>query len=481
MEPMRSLRLLAPVQPTDARYRSTNVRVRRTAFFIALTAIILEFAISGNTLEVMGIDYSSAGGNPLVKFHPATYLVAIAAFMILFMQRPGGVGIVRVFRQTPALAGYIVLILFCAFDSILNVGISGAATYVESYFSAGLLAIAIEPATDRQKRLIAWWIIGFIVLSIIISIGESLTQTHLIPLHLGDATDKPLKTDADDFRGAGLFGHPLTASVTTAMGLFVLLRMRMSGILKGVLFTTFIIGLLSFGGRAALLVTSVIVVIATGVVLMRGMIRRDLSPGFVGAIAAALIILPPILILLLTSTDIGTRIATHMYMDESADVRNLQWLVLDHLNMHDVLFGVPMQRMDILKYQIGLAADTTDIENFWLLMFLNLGIIGFLIFLISLGLLLLHLGRTTAHPLGWMLLLAAMIIDSTSNSLGRKSVDLFFMVACMVAMTGFPRNVPRRAAAIWRQPQEQLPSGLRRPANRLSARPIYGKLAGLKP
>ncbi len=170
---------------------------------------------------------------------------------------------------------------------------------------------------------------------------------------------------------------------------------------------------------------------------------------------------------------------------KSADVRNLQWLVLDHVNTHDVLFGVSMTRMDLLKYQIGLAAETTDIENFWLLMFLNLGILGFFVFLISLALLILHMGRTTAHPLGWMLLIAAITIDSTSNSLGRKSVDLLFMVACMVAMTGFPRNVPNRAAAIWRRSQGQLDgqfdAGLHRPADRLSTRPIYGKLAGSKP
>jgi hypothetical protein len=80
-----------------------------------------------------------------------------------------------------------------------------------------------------------------------------------------------------------------------------------------------------------------------------------------------------------------------------------------------------------------------------------------------------------------MLLIAAITIDSTSNSLGRKSVDLIFMVACMVAMTGFPRNVPNRMAAILRRSQAQLPAGLRRPADRLSTRPIYGKFAGLKP
>lgn len=470
---MRSLRTLAPARPLDARFNAGNLRTRRAAFVIALIAVILEFAISGNTLEVMGIDYSSPGGNMLIKLHPGTYLVGIAAVMVLFMERPLGAGIVRFFRQTPALAGFMILILFCAFYSILNVGFSGAATYVESYFAAGLAAIALEAGTERQKRGLAWWIVAFIVLSIVISLGEGATQTHLIPLHIGDEPTKEQLTDIEDFRGAGLFGHPLTAAVSTAMGMFMMLRMRMHGLVKAGLFTVFLVGLLSFGGRAALGITMILLVAAAGVVLVRGMIRRDLSINFLGAMAAAVIILPPLMLVLITSTDVGARIVTHMYADDSVEVRDIQWQVLNYLNLNDVLFGVTPDRLYVLKYQIGLGDDTTDIENFWLLMFLNLGIIGFIVFIIALGLFLLHLGRTTRHPLGWMLLAAAMIIDSTSNSLGRKSVDLFFMAAFMVAMTGYPEIAAQRAVPVARRVL-----GLR--GQRADLQITNGNLAGLK-
>jgi hypothetical protein len=170
---------------------------------------------------------------------------------------------------------------------------------------------------------------------------------------------------------------------------------------------------------------------------------------------------------------------THMYLDESAEVRGQQWQVLSYLNLHDVLFGVGPDRLASLKYQIGLAQASTDIENFWLLMFLNLGVIGFVVFLIALGLFLVHLGRTTDHPLGWILLAVAIMIDSTSNSLGRKSVDLFFMAACMIAMTGYPRSLPiisirRTALTGLRRTSE------RRTPERLGVRPTHANLAGFK-
>ena len=471
---MRLLRILAPIRLANARQSSGNRRIRRAAFTIGLLAVIVKFVISGNTLENLGIDYSSTGGNPLIKLHPGTYLILLAAFMVLLFARPAGSALVRFFRATPALASFIVLILFCAFYSIANVGFSGAAIYVESYLSAGFLAVALEGGSDRQKRTLAWWIIGLCVLSIIISVGEGATQTHLIPHRFSDTPTKALTEGAEDFRGAGLFGHPLTAALATSMATFLLLRMRMNGLLKAALFTTFLIGLLSFGGRAALGTTLIMVGLAAVVVLVSGLVTRNLSLGFVGTIGAAVVILPPLMLMVVTSTDIGARILTHMYMDESADVRNLQWLVLNHLNLHDVLFGVPPVRLDILKYQIGLGGDTTDIENFWLLMFLNLGAIGFVVFVIALGLFIMHLGRTTAHPLGWMLLVSAILIDSSSNSMGRKSVDLLFMAACMIAMTGYPRTVPAVSFS------RNAIGNVRRTASRLGTRPTHANLAGLK-
>jgi hypothetical protein len=394
------------------------------------------------------------GGNPMVKLHPGTYLVALAACMALFLERPAGSGLIRFFRKTPALALFNVLILFCAFYSIANVGFSGAATYVESYLSAGMLAVAMEPGTDRQKRTLAWVIIGFCVLSVFLSIYEGAVQAHLIPLSAGDDADpaKALQQDAEDFRGAGLFAHPLTAAMVTAMAVFLLLKMRMNRLLQAGLFTLLIVGLLSFGGRAALGTTLMLVLLATVAAVLRGLVRRDLSLGFMAAVAAGAVLLPALLVMLVRSTDIGDRIVSHMYYDDSIDVRNIQWRILAHLNMHDVLFGVPPDRLDVLKYQIGLAAESTDIENFWLLMFLNLGAMGFGLFLVALGLLLLHLGRRVSHPLGWLLLLAAILIDSTSNSLGRKSVDLFMMTACMVAMTGYARAPPAASVAFRRSP-----------------------------
>jgi hypothetical protein len=123
---------------------------------------------------------------------------------------------------------------------------------------------------------------------------------------------------------------------------------------------------------------------------------------------------------------VGQRIAGHLYEDDSAYARVLQWRVLPLLNSHDVLFGVSADRFDALKAQTGLTSGL-DIENPWLLTFLDLGLLGWPLLLGGLFSLMLHLGRRANTGASWMLGTAVMLICSTSNSLGRKTPDLVFL------------------------------------------------------
>jgi hypothetical protein len=409
---------------------------QRFGYRLAVFAVLLQFAVSPNVLILMGINYDATGGNPLLKLHPATYIAAIAACLALNGSRPAGSALTRLFRNSPALALYLVMIPFIAAYSIACVGFSGAGVYVETYFAAGMITLALENGTDRQHKFLARMIIAICVLNVAISVGESLTQTHLIPMQQFEGM---LPDDQSDFRGAALFPHPLTGALITSLAIFLLLGMQSGWLTKATLFTVFVIGLLSFGGRAAMATTIVLLAAGTLIALVRGLLYRRLSGGLVAALLAVVILLIPLLVALTTGTSIGDRILSHLYADDSVDVRSVQWLVLGRLNLHDVLFGVTPARLGMLKYQIGLAAVDTDIENFWLLMFLDLGIIGFAVWLVALALFLVHHGRRTGSAYGWLILLAFMIIDSTSNSLGRKTSDLVFLSAIMIGLSGYRR------------------------------------------
>ena len=104
------------------------------------------------------------------------------------------------------------------------------------------------------------------------------------------------------------------------------------------------------------------------------LVKREMNLGFLAAFVAGSILIPVLIAVLLTETNVGQRIAQHLYTDNSADVRVIQWWILPLLNWPMFLFGLSAVRFDVLKTQIGLSG--LDIENPWLLTFLGLGLLG---------------------------------------------------------------------------------------------------------
>ena len=213
--------------------------------------------------------------------------------------------------------------------------------------------------------------------------------------------------------------------------------MRLRPLVTMALIGALFVGLMSFGGRGALFMTTVLIAAAGMFQLSAGLVTRRLSVGFLAAFIAGSVLLPAIFVVLTATTDVGQRIIEHLYYDDSAANRVIQWNILDYLKYQDVLFGVSPDRITLLKFQIGLSKPGMDIENFWLLMFLNLGVFGFPLFAGALFLLLFHQGQRSNTAIGWVIVMATLLICSTSNSLGRKSPDLLFLAACMTALGGF--------------------------------------------
>ena len=114
----------------------------------------------------------------------------------------------------------------------------------------------------------------------------------------------------------------------TMIAIFLLLSARGPSRAKWAVFMLFVIGLISFGGRTALVVTTVIlagwgalVFLARG---MSGQLQlRDLGLALLVAIAV-----PATGLLILTQTSIGERLMSHLFWDESAGARVVQWQVL---------------------------------------------------------------------------------------------------------------------------------------------------------
>jgi hypothetical protein len=416
----------------------------RYAFPLGFAAMVMAFALPGSLLVSLGLYSDSPTDSILTKFHPVTYVAVLGAWFALYGSRRSG-GMTGLFRERPALAWSFTLILLCIVYSAFSVGLSGVGVFVETYLAAALVAIALEVGTERQLKILGYTVLTFCVVNVAMSLLEGATQTHFLPMPVTELEGN-YDQAVDEFRGQALYTHPLTGALVTSMALFMILGMRMRRWLTAGIFGFFIIGLMSFGGRGALATTLLMITAAALFQLASGLATGRLNVGFLGAFIAGVILLPALFVILTTMTDVGMRITSHLYLDDSADVRIVQWRVLGLLNMHDVLFGAPLERINLFKVQVGLTAPGNDIENPWLLTFLSLGVIGFPALIATVFLFMWHLGRRTDTPIGWLIIISTLLICSTSNSLGRKTPDLIFLAGIVVAMSGF-RSAQSQAVA----------------------------------
>jgi hypothetical protein len=411
------------------------------AYRLAILGVVLTFLVPSSILQAYGLYSDTPGGNPLTKFHPATYVFVAAGWLALYGRR--GTGLTALFRDRPLLAWSVVLIVVCVIYSVVIWGISGAAFYIETYLSATMAALALEAGTDRQLRRLAYLILTLCLIAVCISLIEGRVQREFLPqapppdLSAAQfAASQKFDAQASEFRGPAFYAHPLTGALVTSMALFLVIGMRLRWWFAAFAFGWLVVGLMSFGGRAALGTTMLMIAAAALFQFASSLVKKEINLGFLAAFVGGSILIPVLMTILLTQTDVGQRIVGHLYQDDSAYARVIQWRVLPLVNWHDILFGVNADRFDVLKAQTGLTSGL-DIENPWLLTFLDLGLLGWPLLLGSLFTLLLHLGRRANTGVSWMLVTAFLLICSTSNSLGRKTPDIVFLSTFAIALSGF--------------------------------------------
>ena len=424
------LRILKP-EPirTISRYRDNTA-----AFWCGVVAIVLQLVFSSNVLKTIGYDFN---------LHPSTFLIVICTIYFVGVR---GAPLSQRFRETPGLLLFVCGMPALTLYAIYFTGYSGSTVFIETFWSAGLLALLMEPASDRQKRLLGGILMALVIGNILIGLYESLSHTQLFPLAIDpDAPDAATNDMDDEFRAHAFFSHPLTASLVTAMAVFLLYSSRLRFVPSASIFALLMVGLLAFGGRTALGVTLLVTAATAVYTLVTGIVKRRLSLEFILYVVTAAVVMPIVFYVIITQTTIADRIVNNLYYDGSAAVRATQWEIFNHLQLRNWLFGIPKNELSVLKYQIGLGGADTDIENFWILLFLDLGSIGFAVFLALFVGFLIHLGRYAGTLNGWLLVGSAFIIDSSSNSLGVWSNDLLLEVAFMVAIAGYHNYSPVRS------------------------------------
>jgi hypothetical protein len=144
--------------------------------------VLLLFLLPANLLFILGIGYDVPSSFAAYKIHPSTYLTAfgLLATLLAVLQRKTVTGLAE--WRVPII--YVLLTVLCAMGSFVSVGTAGASNYIDTFVAAGALAMILATGDLHQSRRLGYAIMALVLLNVLLSFWESVSTTHLIPLHI---------------------------------------------------------------------------------------------------------------------------------------------------------------------------------------------------------------------------------------------------------------------------------------------------------
>lgn len=419
-ESRSAFHIIYPHRPAVA---GSAARRHYLSFRLAALGVILNLLISNSLLVSLGIPYDIPGGSFLFKLHPGSLLIGVAFLVLIFQGNPLDHW-PRLFASATAaliLAGLVLIILIY---SIVRFDASGNAFFIDTLMMPPLLACILLQAPLEFRRWLFRAMILLLVLNAILGIFEALTQWRLIPYLV---SGEPVIEEY--FRATALGGHPLKDALRTATLLVVCLILPRRVVL--LLIPILVVGLLAFGGRAALgLGLLVLGLLGLGQYL-RGIVERTIPPLELFALIVVSLAMAGGIIILVLSLDLGERIIRDLTWDNSAETRLLAFRAFHYLDLESWMWGIGpngiKQVLDILSSSTHLSGW----ENFWILLVLQVGLAWVIPFTVALFW---FIGSLVARGPAPLVLAGIMflILASTNNSLATKSQELSILVALLI-------------------------------------------------
>lgn len=423
---------------------SFGTRLDNLAWRLFVAGLCAHILLSAHALLHLGYPYEAPLLGPFpFKIHPGTYLMAIALFVALISRGHPARSALHVARREPLLALHLGVMVGSLAWLLWRHGTSGAAFMVDTHWMPAIAAMTLMHFNDERRAYLLRLLAALIAINAAIALLEYVLQARLIPLYLaGQASGFAEETH---FRASALLGHPLTNAKLAAMLLPIALFLPMRAIWRWGHVALILLSLLAFGGRASLAVALLVYGSWGGFRLLQDLVRGRFSYlQLTGGVVIAMLAIAGLVGVVIV-TGLGERIFASLYLDNSASVRLRVLSAYDHLTAEELWFGISARDIDVVALRLGLDPRYEAIENGWIYLSMQLGLIGFAVWMVGFGSLMLWLIRR-----GPGLALAGVFIfltsASTSNALASKSISQGLAVTYVVGAAAQLRLNRRRAA-----------------------------------
>jgi hypothetical protein len=402
------------------------------AGLLTLLSVVAMLTVSDHLLTWMGNHYTVPGGNVLEKLHPSTYLLYLAFLALTLPVNPARY-VAALAAAKPALIAYAaamaVIMAYCTW----RFGISGAAFINESLMMPAVLAMTMYGLPHAWRRRIFLVALTLLLVDAAIGLVEYALKARLIPYFIsGKPHEEPI------FRATSLLGHPLKNAAVLATFLCVFEVVRQPAILA--VFGTVLISLslLAFGSRTAFVVCLGIGALVVMILSLRALKRENFSYPKLIAILMLLLSAPLALGLLYLIFGERSRIAQTLFWDASAESRLLAFKVFDRVTPAEIFFGIGPEGIERVLTQLKSTTTLTDIENVWILLLLNFGLLSWTLFVLAFGWLMLTLLK--GAPMGAKAAAVVFVVmSSATNSLAVKDSSLVLLVVAVMGAASYAR------------------------------------------
>jgi hypothetical protein len=398
-----------------------------TAALVCLFGILLRIVLSDAVLPLLGLSYGSMGGGLLSKIHPGNYFIFMSFFVLLLARAQPLRQWIQIYREHPAFARMFLVLLMIFVYWVIR-GPKGVGLLFDTHLPVPLSAIVLSYAPRSYCRRAATAFLAFAALNSIIGIAEALGKFRIMP---SDPEWVVLKEE--HFRASALSGHPLNNASLTAMALLAVLASTIRPWLKGMTAFLFTVSLVGFGGRTAF-AFSILCLCFYSLAALRDSVK-DLTMMKLFGLLLVTVIAPLVLfggLYLALQSGMGERLVANSQLDDpSAAARTMAFDAFNYVGAEDLIFGLSSDRVDYIVGRMGLTLPMSDIENPWILMILQLGLVFFTLWLLALLAFVYELMRNKPFILK-LAILGYFLLASAFNSFGRK--DFLFTLMCAVVI-----------------------------------------------
>lgn len=412
------------------------------AWVLLVAAVSAYMLLSASMLLRLGIPYDAPYGPSIAKLHPGTYCLFLAWFMALASHGNPLRVLGHQFARQPLMTAYLACMLGVFLWAVFRHGTSGAAFIIESLWTPAIVAFTLDLLDARRQRQIVQMVLVLLACNALLAVGEALTPQRLTPLHVGRSDI----VAEEYFRASAFLGHPLHNALITATLLPAVTLLPWSRLWKLVFVGTLMLSLLAFGGRTSVVLAMLLYGAYAAWRVLASVVRGRVSYLQLTGGSLALMLALTSMIGVVAATGLGSRIFNNLKIDSSASVRMRVWDAFGYLSDIDLWMGVAPAQIDHISLRMGLDPNYEAIENFWIYLFMQFGVIGFVPFLIGLACLMIVLFRAATPPMRIAVLLY-LLVASTANTLASKTVSLMLLVLVILGGVAFrPVTVNRQ---IW--------------------------------